>query len=334
MNRTFYVDEVRERFENNKVQFNSPSKFNYTSDYYDNVSINEQSDLNIYSEGKITVWSASSGVGTASTITSEYIISPSFIGNFSGSDVLANNGQIGLLTVTSNANVSGIITFSVGSATTITTVELESTTLNMPDGDASIFVGSSRINQPPGYGTTTGTFVGIGTSARMGGLAFVVDGGALLDKVVIGVSTFTTLPSNTQYYDSTRSNNLDIGLSVIKRNLYLENCAINIVSSNTDNDFSTNQISIGNSEMSTPYVIGDSYGKVVIGFGTNNPRSVLDFSHAGRGNIGFQDMRFMLPPSLTTTERIGLTTAEGAMIFNKTTKKHQLYDGTTWHDMY
>ena len=36
------------------------------------------------------------------------------------------------------------------------------------------------------------------------------------------------------------------------------------------------------------------------------------------------------PPCLTTTQRDALTVTEGAMIFNKTTKKLQLYDGTSW----
>ena len=333
--RTFYVDDIRENTLNNKVQFNSNSRFNYSVDHYADVNINTGYDLNIYGDGKIEVRTASSGVGTASTITSEFITSPFFFGNLSGTSVDTNNGQIGILTVTSNSSFSGITTLNVGSASTFTTIDLQSTSLNLPFTDSTIFVGSPRTSQPSGSGTTTGTFVGIGTTARRPGVAFNVDGGALLDKVIIGLSTFTTLPSNTQYYDSARSNNLDVGLSLIRRNVYLENCAINIVSSNTGGDSTTNQISIGNSEMSTPYLIGDQYGKVIVAFGTASPRSILDFSHVGSG-VGtfFPDRKFMIPPSITTTERVGLVTAEGAFIFNKQTKKHQMYDGTTWHDMY
>ena len=36
------------------------------------------------------------------------------------------------------------------------------------------------------------------------------------------------------------------------------------------------------------------------------------------------------PPCLTTTQRDALTVTEGAMIFNKTTKKLEFYDGTSW----
>ena len=36
------------------------------------------------------------------------------------------------------------------------------------------------------------------------------------------------------------------------------------------------------------------------------------------------------PPCITTTQRDALTVTEGAMIFNKTTKKLEFYDGTSW----
>ena len=36
------------------------------------------------------------------------------------------------------------------------------------------------------------------------------------------------------------------------------------------------------------------------------------------------------PPCLTTTQRDALSVTEGAMIFNKTTKKMEFYDGTSW----
>jgi len=39
------------------------------------------------------------------------------------------------------------------------------------------------------------------------------------------------------------------------------------------------------------------------------------------------------PPCLTTTQRDALTVTEGAMIFNKTTKKMEFYDGTSWIEL-
>jgi hypothetical protein len=39
------------------------------------------------------------------------------------------------------------------------------------------------------------------------------------------------------------------------------------------------------------------------------------------------------PPCLTTTQRDALTVTEGAMVFNKTTKKMEFYDGTSWIEL-
>ena len=60
-----------------------------------------------------------------------------------------------------------------------------------------------------------------------------------------------------------------------------------------------------------------------------------DFRLAGKG-INSGAASFMIPPTVTTSERVGLNTAgkEGALIFNSTTKKFQGYDGTTWHDLH
>jgi hypothetical protein len=79
-----------------------------------------------------------------------------------------------------------------------------------------------------------------------------------------------------------------------------------------------------------------------IGFGTHRPRSILDFGIVG----GATSIGYFIPPSVSTSNRdtfadnVGLTTVEGAIIYNTTTKKHQGYGslngGTTygWQDLY
>jgi hypothetical protein len=39
---------------------------------------------------------------------------------------------------------------------------------------------------------------------------------------------------------------------------------------------------------------------------------------------------FMLPPKLTTSERTGLSTETGAVIYNTSTNKLQVYTGSAW----
>ena len=69
-----------------------------------------------------------------------------------------------------------------------------------------------------------------------------------------------------------------------------------------------------------------------VGVGTTNVRAAVDFADANNYS-GAQALRFMLPPILTTTERVGLSTLEGAVIYNSTDKKLQLYNGTSWSDL-
>ena len=66
-----------------------------------------------------------------------------------------------------------------------------------------------------------------------------------------------------------------------------------------------------------------------IGIGTTLPQSYADFSNAGAGssdNPGFQ-FRFMIPPKVSSTDRVGLTTVEGGMIYNTTVRRLELYLG-------
>jgi len=72
-----------------------------------------------------------------------------------------------------------------------------------------------------------------------------------------------------------------------------------------------------------------------IGIGTTAAQSAVDFRLAGKG-IGGGVASFMIPPIVTTSERVGLNTAgkEGAFIFNTDTKKFQGYTGTDWVDLH
>jgi hypothetical protein len=67
-----------------------------------------------------------------------------------------------------------------------------------------------------------------------------------------------------------------------------------------------------------------------IGIGTTNPKCYADFSDAGTGPDDFANARFMLPPKVSSTDRVGLTTVEGAIIYNTTSKRLELYIGTRW----
>ena len=71
-----------------------------------------------------------------------------------------------------------------------------------------------------------------------------------------------------------------------------------------------------------------------VGVGTTQPRSAIDFSHAGKNTtiVPYQNRMFMLPPKLTTSERTGLSTETGAVIYNTSTNKLQVYTGSVWEN--
>jgi len=81
-------------------------------------------------------------------------------------------------------------------------------------------------------------------------------------------------------------------------------------------------------------------GQSGVGVGTTAARSAVDFADAGKTNAGLLpgegtgSRAYFLPPRLTTTQRIGLATEAGAIIYNTSTNRHQGYNGTSWNDLY
>ena len=79
-----------------------------------------------------------------------------------------------------------------------------------------------------------------------------------------------------------------------------------------------------------------------VGIGTTALQCLVDFSSVGLGRPVIDPieeaispgMRFMLPPKLSTAERVGLSTIAGATIYNTTTNKLQVYTGTAWEDLH
>lgn len=73
------------------------------------------------------------------------------------------------------------------------------------------------------------------------------------------------------------------------------------------------------------------FGK--IGIGTTNPfGAVVDFSNAGRTGAAVTTNLFMIPPKISSSERtnIGAGVKSGAFIYNTSTNRLEVYNGTTW----
>ncbi len=69
-----------------------------------------------------------------------------------------------------------------------------------------------------------------------------------------------------------------------------------------------------------------------VGVGTTQPKAAVDFSDAGKNTTinAYQNRMYMLPPKLTTSQRAGLSTETGAVIYNTSTNKLQVYTGSAW----
>jgi hypothetical protein len=312
-NTTVFANEIQNPSLGQEISFSSPIAFDYTCKHYADITNNEGYGFIVYDNGSITIRSESegSGVGTASTITSETIRIDNFIGKRVDTDfILADDAQVGVLTVT---------TLDVIGISTITFDNFEASTISVLSG--LVFVDESEED----------LFVGIGTTEKLTGISFFNKEEMLTLGIYVGISTVSNIydPTKGSFDDDYTTQS---GLVLNDRDLYLENGTLTI--------FGESSILIGNSTLSGSISISDPFGKSLIGIGTTTAKCAVDFSGAGRGVTSTPDgkvaseIKFMLPPSITETERVGLTTVEGAFIFNKTTKTHQMYDGTDWHNMY
>ena len=135
-----------------------------------------------------------------------------------------------------------------------------------------------------------------------------------------GISTFTQITasqSNIQY--------LGIGGSAVSYPLEIGSGTDKVVTNGTALGISTTII--------LPDIGLDASNVVAvaraIGIGTELPQSYVDFSNAGAGstdNPGFE-LRFMIPPKVSSADRVGLTTVEGGVIYNTTVRRLELYLG-------
>lgn len=67
----------------------------------------------------------------------------------------------------------------------------------------------------------------------------------------------------------------------------------------------------------------------MIGVGTTDPGSGVDFANAGNGLTD----RFMILPKVTTSQRNGFSgVTAGSLIYNTTTNKLQVFNGSSWDD--
>ena len=210
---------------------------------------------------------------------------------------LTNTGRlgIGLTTPTTPLHVLGAATVS-GSLTVGNNLQVEGT-----------------INSDVA-GNVTGNLTG-----NVNGNANAAAGISTFNNLsVAGVSTFNTIQATNSIGISTNpSLPLTINSDGSQRFFVAANGSVGIKTTDTQ----------GN----TLLVAGSVMGQI-IGAGTTQALSTVDFSLAGQGLGGdFANKMFMIPPKVTNAQRGNLAgLVSGAMIYNTNLNKLQVYNGSAW----
>ena len=223
---------------------------------------------------------------------------------------------VGTSTVTSSAWFGGNVT--INGTLTASTITLPNVLTNTNlDNSTGVSTVANLLVAPVGVGS-----IGINTTNAIAGLdARAVDG--LFNRIGINTISFGTELLNVE--GASRFGSIGIGTSASTTGIGL---------------IITNEIQQFNSTTTLTNSILYVNGTSGVGVGTTSLRSAIDFADAGKINPGLLpgegtgSRAYFLPPRLTTTQRTGLTTEAGAIIYNTTTNKHQGYNGTTWNDLY
>ena len=223
---------------------------------------------------------------------------------------------VGTSTVTSSAWFGGNVT--INGTLTASTITLPNVLTNTNlDNSTGVSTVANLLVAPVGVGS-----IGINTTNAIAGLdARAVDG--LFNRIGINTISFGTELLNVE--GASRFGSIGIGTSASTTGIGL---------------IITNEIQQFNSTTTLTNSILYVNGTSGVGVGTTSLRSAIDFADAGKINPGLLpgegtgSRAYFLPPRLTTTQRTGLTTEAGAIIYNTSTNKHQGYNGTTWNDLY
>ena len=278
---------------------------------------NDTGSINMY------LHNGPSGVGTGrfSWIygqNNNELVSLTYNGNFGIgiTNPSSNLHVVGTSTVTGNANFGSNVTI---------TGNLVAGSISLPS-----VISGSNLNNSSGVSTVTNLLVapvgvgsiGINTTDAIAGLdARAVDG--LFNRIGINTSSFGTELLNVN--GASRFGSIGIGTAA-------STTGIGLVITNEIQQFNSTT-TLTNSIL---YVAGTSG----VGIGTTSVRAALDCADAGKINPGLLpgegtgSRAYFLPPRLTNTQRTGLTTEAGAIIYNTSTNKHQGWNGTTWNDLY
>jgi len=150
-----------------------------------------------------------------------------------------------------------------------------------------------------------------------------------------GVSTFSAIKTT----DKTATNFAGVGIgTTVSNENYIE--TVNSTNEPTSK-FIVNtegKVAIGTDTIRDSIGLNAHKEKVTfgaVGVGTTTPLAAVDFRDAGQDGTGtFANRMYMLPPQVNISQRIGLSTVTGAVIFNTEDSKLQIYINNNWVNLH
>lgn len=243
---------------------------------------------------------------------------------------------VGTSTVTGDAYFGNDVFIENGLTVATLTIQGDIVNTNINNGSGiSTFFNLRVSNNFFNNNTNSQAFfneIGIGTDIIRPDVTVDADGATfVMNKLGVG-ATITQL----QYGLDAENDVIEPDVQISQRDLLLLGSNLLLVGSTNPN---------GSGNILNPVADGNFTG--CIGINTAFPRCIADFSNAG---VAATTGGYLLPPRITSTQRLTLqdlsiqtgtgTTAEGAIIYNTTTKKHQGYGSTDggatfkWQDLY
>ena len=198
-------------------------------------------------------------------------------------------------------------------------------------------IGGTNLNTLTGISTLNNVSIGGSLTLEVGANSFIdVKGGRIsANKIGIGTTAGTPIPDDFNMRVIGRAQLPFVGINTIVPMTGVVPLGFNDATADADG-LHTCDVSIG-LDKAVIYVGHESNiltdPTAVVGIGTTMAFSAVDFRLAGSG-AATTTTRYMIPPTVTTDEKVGLGTTAGGIVYDSTLNKLQCFDGTTWNNLF